>query len=342
MVRRGLRLATHPARLIELAETGEQAATVLRRLALSEADPDTALRGELGVTKRAAWSAEVPLDSVRLVGRRLGGTVNDVLLAAVTGALRRYLLARGETVDGVEIHAAIPVSLRSPGTEAALGNQVGAILLRLPVCLADPAERLAVVRRRTDQQKNSLEAPIILAGLKVFGAIPAAVETPLVDYFTSKLTAVMTNVIGPRERLYLAGAPVESFMFWVPKTGRVGLGVSFLSYAGAVRVGVISDAGLVPDPEAIVAGFQTEFDALLAQAEGAEEPASLRTYLSMLDDALVGLQTLLDSRVEERGSDAEDVVGHCQALTRAGVPCKNRPLPGTRTCRVHQTKQSGQ
>jgi WS/DGAT/MGAT family acyltransferase len=304
LVRRGLWLAAHPSRLLELAETGGQVARVLRRLPLSGAEPDTALRGKLGTSKRAAWSAAIPLDRVKLVGRRLGGTVNDVLLAAVSGALRRYLLARGEAVDGVEIHAAIPVSQRSSGSEEALGNQVGAILLRLPVCLADPAERLAVIRQRMDQHKNSLEAPVIFAGLKAFGSLPAPVKKPLVDYFSCRLAAVITNVPGPRERLYLAGAPVDSFMVWVPKTGGVGLGVSFLSYAGEVRVGIISDAGLVPAPEAIVAGFQTEFDLLLAQAEGVGETASLRASLSVLDDALVALESLLESQVEEPGQAA--------------------------------------
>jgi WS/DGAT/MGAT family acyltransferase len=305
-LRRGLRLAAHPSRLLDMADTGRQAATVLRRLALTGTEPHTAFRGKLGITKRAAWSQDVSLDSVKLVGRRLGGTVNDVLLAAVSGALRRYLLARGEEVEDVEIHVAIPVNLRQPGTEAALGNQVGAFLLLLPVCLAGPAERLAVIRRRMDRHKNSLEAPVILTGLKVFGALPAGVETPLVDYFSSKLTAVVTNVVGPSERLYLAGAPVESFMFWVPKTGRVGLGVSFLSYAGQVRLGVISDAGLVPDPEAIVAGFHAEFNALLALAQEAGEKPSLRASLSLLDDATATLDALLDSRLEEQGAPTDD------------------------------------
>jgi WS/DGAT/MGAT family acyltransferase len=292
-----------------LAETGGEAARVIRRLALSGADPDTALRGKLGIPKRAAWSVAIPLDSVKGVGQRLGGTVNVVLLAALSGALRRYLLARGEAVDRVELQAAIPVSLRSPGSEATSGNQVGAILLLLPVCLADPATRLRVIRQRMDQHKNSMEAPIVFAGLKVLGALPAAIDSPLVGYFSSRLTAVVTNVVGPRERLYLAGAPVDSFMVWVPKTGNVGLGVSFLSYAGVVRVGVISDAGLVPDPETIVAGFQAEFDALLAQAQGVEEPASLRASLSMLDEALITLEAVLDSRMEGPGWAAEEGMG---------------------------------
>lgn len=309
LVRGALGLATHPSRLLQLAEAGGEAARVIRRLALSGADPDTALRGKLGIPKRAAWSAAIPLDSVRVVGQRLGGTVNDVLLAALSGALRRYLLARGEAVDTVELHAAIPVSLRSPGSEATSGNEVGAILLPLPVYLADPAERLRVIRQRMDHHKNSLEAPIVFAGLKVLGALPEVVDGPLVGYFSSRLTTVVTNVIGPRERLYLAGAPVDSFMVWVPKTGGIGLSVSFLSYAGEVRVGVISDAGLVRDPEAIVAGLQAEFEALLAQARGANQTASLRAPLSMLDEALITLEAVLDGRMGGPGLAAEEGVG---------------------------------
>ncbi len=342
LVRRGLRLATHPSRVVKLAETGGKAARALGRLALTMPEPNTALSGKLGVAKKATWSAAIPLDSVKFIGRRLGGTVNDVLLSAVAGALRHYLLSRGEAVDGVELHAAIPVSMRSPETGGALGNQVGAVLLRLPVFLADPAERLKVTRERMDRRKNSLEAPIIYAGLKVLGTLPFGLETSLVDHYSSRLTAVMTNVPGPRERLWLAGAPVDVFMFWVPKTGGVGLGVSLLSYAGEVRVGIISDAGLVPDPEAIVTGFEAEFGALLAQAEAVAEPVSFRASLSMLDDALATLQDLLDGRSEAPGRIAEDVVDRCQALTRAGVPCRNRPLPGARTCHIHQAAQDEQ
>jgi diacylglycerol O-acyltransferase len=307
LVRRGLRLAAHPSRVLDLAETGGQTARVIRRLALTVVDGKPALRGELGVRKRVAWSATIPLDGVKLVGRRLGGTVNDVLLAAASGAMRRYLLARGEAVDDLDLHAAIPVSLRSPGAEAELGNRVGVILLPLPVSVADPVERLRVIRRRMDRRKNSPEAPLLGAALSALGSLPAAAEGPVVGYFSSRLTAVITNVAGPCERLYLAGAPVDALMAWVPKTGGMGLGVSFLSYAGDVRVGIISDAGLVPDPEAIVAAFQTEFDALLALAQGVSQTPPVRASLSMLDDALAALEALLDGRSEAPGLTADEV-----------------------------------
>jgi hypothetical protein len=94
---------------------------------------------------------------------------------------------------------------------------------------------------------------------------------------------------------------VQALMFWVPKLGAVGLGVSLLSYAGEVRLGVITDAGLVPDPEEIVAGFETECEALLALAGSMPEPVSVRASLSLLDDALVMLESLLDGQVVRPG-----------------------------------------
>ena len=80
--------------------------------------------------------------------------------------------------------------------------------------------------------------------------------------FGAKATAVMTNVPGPRETIYMAGAPIREIMFWVPQSGRLGLGVSILSYAGNVTIGVATDVGLVPDPDQIIAGFNQEFELL--------------------------------------------------------------------------------
>jgi len=102
----------------------------------------------------------------------------------------------------------------------------------------------------------------------------------------------MTNVVGPRERRYLAGAPLEALLFWVPKTGGLTLGVSILSYAGQVRLGVITDRGLVPDPEAIVAAFHAEFDELLALAGRVRPAATPAELLALLDEALATLESI--------------------------------------------------
>jgi diacylglycerol O-acyltransferase len=102
--------------------------------------------------------------------------------------------------------------------------------------------------------------------LNVLGLTPPRLAKNLVEVYGTRASAVITNVKGPQEQLYMAGAPVDDFMAWVPQTGSIGLGISIFSYAGLLRVGVLADAALVPDPATIVAAFDDEFAALLARA----------------------------------------------------------------------------
>jgi hypothetical protein len=98
------------------------------------------------------------------------------------------------------------------------------------------------------------------------GRLPLAAQRLIVSLFGAKATAVMTNVPGPRRRLYLTGRPLEEIFFWVPQAGRLGLGTSILSYCGEARLGIATDAGLVPDPERLIAGFETEWERLRERA----------------------------------------------------------------------------
>jgi hypothetical protein len=104
----------------------------------------------------------------------------------------------------------------------------------------------------------------------VIGRAPAEIENQAINIFGSKATAVMTNVPGPRQTLYLAGRAIRGMMFWVPQSGRLGLGVSIISYANNVYLGVATDVGLVPDPEIIIASFQEEFEQFRTMARRAE------------------------------------------------------------------------
>jgi WS/DGAT/MGAT family acyltransferase len=241
--------------------------------------------------KQAAWSASIPLDDIKTIGRWQGGTVNDVLLAAMTGALGRYLRIRGESLADIDVHALVPISLRPIDTEEELGNQIGIVFLPLPVEIVDPVDRLHELKKRMDEQKHSLGAPIVFAAMKTFGRAPAGVIKPAIDYLCSRATAVVTNVKGPQEQLYLAGAPLEAFMFWIPRFGGIGVGISIMSYAGEVRVAAISDKDIVPDPEVIITAFHGEFDALLALALA--EPPSAKELSARLDDALTTLDRIL-------------------------------------------------
>lgn len=303
----GFTTLLNPSHAEELAKKGTDYVAALGKLLLTLPDHRTILRGQCGVIKRATWSNPIALEDVKAIGHGLGSTVNDVLLAAVSGALRRYLDGRGQATDGLDIRAMVPVSLRKPAEMGKLGNRFGLVILSLPVGVRDPLARLVAVKQRMDDIKHTPEAEVAFGILNTIGLTPHQVEKIIVDIFASKVSAVMTNVPGPKQKLYLAGSGLNGLMFWVPAASNIGLGISILSYAGEVVVGVMTDAGFVPDPETIVAGFHTELAAMKAEIRAATLP-----------DATL-------SRPADR----------CQAVTLAGQPCKNRALPGETRCRVH-------
>lgn len=256
----GWATVTHPERALGLAGKGVGA---VGKIALMSPDPATLLKAPLGVTKRAAWTAPAPLDAVKAVGRVLGGTVNDVMITAVSGGLRRYLAARGQPVEGLAVRAMMPVNLLPPGARPAGGNHFGMVYVTLPVGVEDAVERVAQVRRETLTIKSSPEAALGYGIVSAMGATPTGVEHALVETLCSRASAVLTNVPGPAATLYLAGRPVSRVLFWVPKAGRLGLGLSIFSYAGAVQLGIAADAGIIPDPEALAAAVDAELAELI-------------------------------------------------------------------------------
>ena len=259
----GFGLARHPGHALWMAGLGAGAAATLARVALLPPDPPTALKGPLGVRKRAAWSDPLSLAEVKAAGAHAGGTINDVLVTAAAGALRRYLAGRGEDVVGMDLRATVPVNLRPPEQARRLGNQFGVVFLALPLGIETPRERLAEIKRRMDELKSSLQPVVAFGALSAIGFLPSRLQSLPVQFFGSKASVVLTNVPGPREPLYLAGEPLKRAMFWVPQSGRLGLGISILTYAGEVLMGVASDVGLVPDPQTIVEGFHAELAELL-------------------------------------------------------------------------------
>jgi WS/DGAT/MGAT family acyltransferase len=262
VLRKGAELAAEPILAGDLVRQGARGAAALGKLLVIPQDPRTPLRGSLGTEKRAAWSDPVPLEQVKALGRALGGTVNDVLLTAVTGALRRYLEARD--VPPEDLHALVPVNLRplDEPVPRELGNRFGVVFLRLPVHVEEPRRRLLELARRMGMVKRSPEAVVTFGALEVLGYAPAAMERAMVDVFGSKATLVATNVPGPREAVSLAGTRLGGLTFWVPQAGHLGLGVSLFSYAGQVTVGVAADAGRVPDPHELIRAFHAELEAL--------------------------------------------------------------------------------
>jgi len=243
------------------------AAAVTRILATLN-EPQTPFKGELGVPKRVAWTERFALDEIKAIGRGLGATVNDVLNNAMVGGLRRYLARGGVPRERLSFRCAMPVNLRLLPEMAALGNRFGLVFLDLPVGIEDPLRRLEAMRRSASSLKRSVEPLLVLSLIDLAGRLPSVVQDLLVTIFGAKATAVFSNVPGPNTPLWFGGRPISDIFFWVPQAGRLGLGVSILSYAGQVRMGVGTDAGLVPDPEHIIDGFHAELDALQAAAGG--------------------------------------------------------------------------
>jgi diacylglycerol O-acyltransferase / wax synthase len=243
----------------ELARVGYQVASDAASLLLMPDDSKTRLKGQAGPVKRVAWCEPLPLDEVKAVGKALQCSINDVLLSCVAGAVGAYLRSMGDDTAGQEIRVMIPVNLRSLEQAHKLGNRFGLVPLTLPIGIENPVERLYEVRQRMNALKGSTQPLLAFALLAAAGVLIKAGQDVLLNMFSRKTTAVMTNVPGPREKIELLGSTVEQCMFWVPQSGDIGLGVSVLSYGGGVQFGVISDSTLCPDPQKIIDEFEPEF-----------------------------------------------------------------------------------
>jgi WS/DGAT/MGAT family acyltransferase len=256
-------LLLNPAQVIMYGKQGVGIANELATLLLMPADSPTRFKGKPGGAKCVAWSEPMPLTEIKAVGAALGCSLNDVLLSSVAGALRAYLLEKGDSVDGVEVRALVPINMRSKDDEGALGNRFGMVTLLLPVGEANPFSRVFEVRRRMEELKGSYQPLVSLGILAAVGLAPKIVQDQVLDMLAAKATAVMTNVPGPTRQLYMAGARLAQQMVWVPQSGDIGVGVSILSYNGNVQFGLVIDKRFAPDPEAIVSQFAPEFEKLL-------------------------------------------------------------------------------
>jgi len=302
--REGLDFATHlGARLIQegskmlenpaiASNYAMEASEIIRELGHSLTlanDPVTRFKGRLGTRKRVAWAEPLPLDEVRAVSKAFGCTVNDVLIAAVTGAFREYMVSAGDDPDSLEdIRATVPVNLRALEHAQELGNHFGLVFLSLPLSIESPLERLYAVNDRMNELKSSKQAAVTLGFLGALGMGPSAVQKPVLDMLSQKATAVLTNVPGPQQPLYLAGSRMKEMMFWVPQNGSVGLGISILSYNNKVFFGLISDFRLLPEPSDVIFRFKKEFEKLLylGMMLPLEGRPTAETARSLLDHSL--------------------------------------------------------
>jgi len=251
---------------VEVARTGYQVVSDVAALALMPDDSPTRLKGKPAGRKRVAWNEPLPLDAVKIIGKALNCSINDVLLSCVAGAIGQYLRDQGDDPSGQEIRAMVPVNLRPLDKAWQLGNKFGLAPLVLPIGIDNPIERVYAVRRRMSELKGSYQPLLAFAVLAVAGLMIKPVQDAILNLFAKKATAVMTNVPGPTKPLTFCGSTIRQTMFWVPASGDIGMGVSILSYAGGVQFGLITDEGLCPEPQQIIDRFEPEFEKLLLLA----------------------------------------------------------------------------
>lgn len=236
------------------------------RLAAGEL-PAMPWNAPLGARRRVAF-ARLPMEGVRHVRAARGGTVNDVVLCVLAGALHRYLRQCGIATRGLELTALVPVSLRAADEASALGNRVSAMLVPLAVDPTEEVPRLAATRASTERLKTSAAWTGIDGLLGALEGMPPALVA-LVGRSLSPGTlasVIATNVQGPREARWLCGRRVEALHPIVPICDGIGLGLAVFSYDGWLHVGLNADADLVPDLEKLEQGVLEAFSALLAGA----------------------------------------------------------------------------
>jgi len=229
----------------------------------------SSLSGQIGGQRRYAW-ARASLADIKTVKGGFGGTVNDVVLAAISGGLRALLLARGEEPKPHEVPSLVPVSLRAPGEESIYDNRVSAMVADLPVHIADPAERLAAVRAELEDLKESKEA---LAG-EALVTLGGYTPYPLASWWVRlvlglpqrEIVTVTTNVPGPQQPLYGMGRRLVEIIPYVPIATTVRIGIAIFSYCGNITFGLTGDFTANPDLDVLARGIEDGIAELVAAA----------------------------------------------------------------------------
>lgn len=255
----------------ELGDLRDGAATRVRSIAdmmssMREAPSKTPLNEAIGPHRRFDWR-DMPLEDVKRVRRKLGCTINDVVLATVSGAVRTFLQARDVDLDGVDFKIAAPVSIRS-ADDGELGNRVSQWFVPAPIDVADPLARVEKIRAATEELKASqqaLDADLIMNIAEWTPTILLTLASRSASG-SAPYNMMVTNVPGPQQDLYLLGARLQALYSQVPIADSTALGVALVSYAGKLCWGFNADFESVPDLEIFVAAIETSFQEIAAAA----------------------------------------------------------------------------
>jgi len=236
--------------------------------------PQTPLNVPIGPHRRVLWTRSTLAD-FKTIKNALGGTVNDVVLTVVSGAIGRWLRTRGARTEGLELRALVPVSTRTDDEHGALGNRIAAMRGPLPVYAREPEERLRIVRAAMDGLKESKQAlgAEVISGLENFAPPTLLAQASRLNFSTRLFNLIVTNVPGPQFPLYLLGRRLQELVpiAFLPEDH--ALAIAIMSYDGGVDFGLLADFDALPDLDVIGGYIEDAIAELLAAAgAGAPEP----------------------------------------------------------------------
>jgi len=239
----------------------------------ASATPDSPLNTTIGPDRRFEWAA-VDLKQLKDIKNALGGTVNDVVLAAVTGALRTLLHSRGDSTDGLELKAMVPVSVHSDHSAAALGNQVTMVMAPLPVYEEDPIKRLHLITPEMEHVKDSGQAVGAKALTELTGFAPPTIaqQAARLQGRQRVYNLVVTNIPGPQFPLYLLGRKMQAIYPQIPLSQNQSVAVAVMSYNGSMYFGLIGDYDKSKDIALFAEELHNEIKTLHQLAVQSNEP----------------------------------------------------------------------
>jgi diacylglycerol O-acyltransferase / wax synthase len=242
--------------------------------------PDVPLNTQIGPHRRLWW-IQSDLEDLKRIKNALGGTVNDVVLAVVAGAIGRWLRDRGVRTEGLELRALVPVSIRSEAEKGTLGNRIAVMRGPLPVYATDPVERLQIVRTAMQGLKESKQAlgAEVIAGLQDFAPPTLLAQASRVNFSTRLFNLIVTNVPGPQFPLYLLGREMEEIVpvAFLPEDH--ALAIACMSYNGKLDFGLLADYDAMPDVDTVARYLEEALAELLeaAKATAPKQAAKLTT-----------------------------------------------------------------
>jgi diacylglycerol O-acyltransferase / wax synthase len=274
---RGVRATLRGPRHV-VARAGRAAGGVgaMARAGLNVA-PSSPFNVKIGPHRRFTW-VRGNLQEFKTVKNSLGGTVNDVVLAAVAGALGRYLRLHSEPTDDVVLKAMVPVSVRADVESGALGNRVAAMWAPLPVGITDPVQRLLTISAAMDGIKDSGQAvgAQVLTELSGFAPPTIMAQAARLQARQRLFNVVVTNVPGPQHPLYMLGRQLEAMFPMVPLAENQALGIAIMSYDGQLNFGLNADYDALADLEVLADELRASIEELVAAAGASSEPGSAR------------------------------------------------------------------